>query len=167
MAPPHLHGHRNRCQFALILPHFMLVDDHHINFSAVVVAIFSLSWIIVMQFVYISLRLIHLLLIYPHKVIIIGKHGVCSLIVWFGQLVSCPVFSNSKQFFSSLSDSIANWMPISKLDANQVSEQEAGGNGPGPALMDSLKWGGESTPVDLDLKNSTKRSGHSRWHLDH
>ena len=31
-------------------------------------------------------------------------------------------------------------------------------------LEDSSIWGGESTPVDLDLKNPAERSGHG-WHL--
>ena len=48
-------------------------------------------------------------MIYLHKVIVIGKHGICSLIVWLGRLVSCPVFSNSKQFFSSLSSRSVAW----------------------------------------------------------
>jgi hypothetical protein len=119
-----------------------------------------------MQFVCSSLRLIHLLLIYPHMVIAIGKHGICSLIVWLDRLVSCPVFSNSQQFFSLLSGSIANWMPIK---CQRVSDREVGANykGPGPAVTDSLIWGGESTPVDFDLKNPVEGSGHDRWHLGH
>ncbi len=43
---------------------------------------------------------------------IIEKHGICSLVVWTGRWVSCPVFSNSMQFFSSPRGSIENWMPI-------------------------------------------------------
>ena len=49
---------------------------------------------------------------------------------------------------------------------SRVSEQEVGAKGPGLTLVDSSIWGGESTPLDLDLKNSAERSGH-RWHLDH
>ena len=57
-------------------------------------------------------------------------------------------------------------MPIK---CQRVSEREVGANykGPGPALTDSLIWGGESTPVDFDLKNPVEGSGHDRWHLGH
>ena len=77
--------------------------------------------------------------------------------------VSFPVLFNSKPFFSLLSGSIKNYMLIKY---RRVSEQEVGAKGPGLALVDSSIWGGESTPLDLDLKNSAERSGH-RWHLDH
>ena len=99
-------------------------------------------------------------------VIAIGKHGICSLIVWLDRSVSCPVFSNAQQFFSLLCGSISSWMSIK---IQRVSEQEVGANykGSGPALMDSLIWGGESAPVDLDLKNPMEGSGHNRWHLGH
>ncbi len=80
----------------------------------------------------------------------IGKHGSCSLIVWPGRWVSCPVFSTSKQFFSLPRGSIENWMPIK---CQRVSEQEVGTNGLGRALVDSSIWGSEFTPVGLDLKN--------------
>jgi hypothetical protein len=46
-----------------------------------------------------------------------------------------------------------NWMPIK---CQRVSEQEVGAKGPGLALADSSIWGSESTPVDLDLKNSVE-----------
>ena len=97
------------------------------------------------------LRIIHLLL-YRHKVIGIGKHGICSLIVWSGRWVGCPIFSNSNQLFSLLSGSNGIWMPVKY---QRVSEQEVGAKGPGSALAlaESSIWGGESTPVDLDLKN--------------
>jgi len=96
-------------------------------------------------------------------VIIIGKHGIYSLIVWPGRWVSCPVLFNSNQIFSLLSGNIKNWMPIK---CQRVGEQEVGAKGPDPALMDSSIWGSESTPVDLDLKNTLERSGHG-WHLGH
>ncbi len=35
---------------------------------------------------------------------VIVKHGICSLIVWPGRWVSCPVFSDSKQIYSSPRD---------------------------------------------------------------
>jgi hypothetical protein len=44
-------------------------------------------------------------------------------------------------------------MPI---NCQRVSEQEVVAKGPGPALEDSSIWGGESTPVDLDLKDPAK-----------
>ena len=37
--------------------------------------------------------------------------------------------------------------------------------GPGPDLADSSIWGGESTPLDLDLRTQ-RRSGHG-WHFGH
>jgi hypothetical protein len=64
--------------------------------------------------------------------------------------VSCPVFSDSRQFFSLLRGNIENWMPIK---CQRASKQEVGAEGSGPALVDSSIKGGESTPVDLDLKN--------------
>ena len=104
------------------LPHLVFVDDNHINFSPVVVAVFlSLGLLSCSLFTAAYLvGLIHLLLIYPHKVIFIGKHGICSLIVWLGRLGSCPVFYFSKQFFSSISGSIANWMPIKSVSKKLV-----------------------------------------------
>ncbi len=35
-------------------------------------------------------------------------------------------------------------------------QEELGAMGPGPALAESSIWGGESTHVDLDLKNSAE-----------
>jgi hypothetical protein len=48
-----------------------------------------------------------------------------------------------------LGGSIENWMPIK---CQRVSKQKVGAEGSGPALVDSSICG-ESTPVDLDLKN--------------
>ena len=63
-----------------------------------------------------------------------------------------------------LSGGIKNWMPIKY---RRVSKQEVGAKGPGPALANSSIWVGESTPVDLDLKNpAAERSGHG-WHFVH
>ncbi len=76
------------------------------------------------------------------------------LIVSLGRWVSCPVFSNSKQFFSLPRGSIENWMQIK---CQRVSKQKVGAKGPDPALADSSIWGGESTPVDLDLKNPAEK----------
>ncbi len=120
-----------------------------------------------MQFVNSSKRLIHLLLIYPHKVIVIGKHGICSLIVWLGRLVSCPVFSNSKQFFSSLSGRALQIGCKSNVKESASKKMVQRVMAMLPALTDSFIWGGESTPVDMDLKNPVEGSGHSRWHLGH
>ena len=44
-------------------------------------------------------------------------------------------------------------MPI---NCQRVSDQEVYAKGPGPALVDSSIWSGESTPVDLDLKDPAK-----------
>ena len=63
--------------------------------------------------------------------IAIGKRGICSLIVWLGRWIICPVFSNFKQFsaiFSLLSSSIEDWMPIK---CQRVSEQKGGAKDPG------------------------------------
>ncbi len=64
------------------------------------------------------------------------------------------VFFNSQLFFSLLSGSIENWMPIK---CQRVSKQEVGAKSPGAALMDSSICGGESSPVDLDLKNPAEK----------
>ncbi len=39
------------------------------------------------------------------------------------------------------------------IKCQRVSKQEVGAKGPGPALTNSSIWGGESTNVNLDLKN--------------
>jgi hypothetical protein len=108
-------------------------------------------------FAFSSPRLIYLLL-YKCNRIIIGQHRICSLIVWPGKWVSCPVFSssnqrgsiencmpikcwvscpvfsNSRQFFSLLRGGIKNLMPIK---CQRVSKQEVGAEDSGPALVDS------------------------------
>ncbi len=50
--------------------------------------------------------------------------------------------------------SIQIWIPIK---CQRVGEQEeVGAKYPGPALAESSIWGGESIPVDLDLKKSAE-----------
>ncbi len=72
------------------------------------------------------------------------------MFVWPGRWVSCPFFSNSKQFFSLSRGSSENWIPIK---CQRVSEQGDGAKDPGPARVDNSIWGGGFTPVELDLKN--------------
>jgi hypothetical protein len=97
-----------------ILPHLtshlMLAADCCIIFPHFLLPLFSLLvyWHV---FCLSGLRLIHLLL-YTHKVTIIGKHGICSLNVGPGRWVSYPVFFDSKQIFKLLSGSIETWMSI-------------------------------------------------------
>ncbi len=91
---------------------------------------------------------------YPH----IGKHGIwsCSLIVWLGRWVSCPVFSTSNQFFSLLSNKIENWMPVSiRESASEKLVQRV--LVLLSALADSSIWGVESTPLDLESKNPAEK----------
>ena len=40
-----------------------------------------------------------------------------------------------------------------RIKCRRVSDRDVGAKGPVPDLADSSIWGGESTPVDLDLKN--------------
>ncbi len=117
----------------------------------VVCCLFSISWFIGMVVCFQSPRIIHLLLYMYNRH---WEGFACWLSGRSGGLVVQSFLILSNFFFSLSRVSIEIWIPIK---CQRVREwEEVGEKSPGPALAESSIWGGKSTHVDLDLKNSAE-----------
>ncbi len=156
---------------ALVLPHKICLLDQLLpnpptsffsshacgfNFSNFLLPLFFLlvCWHAVCFFS--SPSLIHLLL-YMFKVIVLGKHGVYSLIFSMGRLVRCPVFFNSKQFSSLPRGSIESWMPIVRSASEKLVQRFL------VLLWRILQHGVVSPLLWTWTWGTQQRSGHN-WH---